>query len=265
VGPSLLTGIPYDWFEGLIVLLGVSVLLVLVILLSWLKKIGVGKELSYAVIKGGTQLFAMSVVLTFLFNFDYWYFLIWFLLGLMILFSGYISAKRASPMPKAYEVTTPAILIGSTLVLIVLAVTRAMPLYPQFIFPLAGMVFGNSMSICSLSLERLLRETKLNKTAIETMLSLGATSEQALDEFARLSVKASLIPTIDHLKTLGIIFIPGAMSGLLIAGVDPFVAAEYQIIVFFMIVGGGMITALVASHLSRKQLFTSAEQLKDWV
>jgi putative ABC transport system permease protein len=97
------------------------------------------------------------------------------------------------------------------------------------------------------------------------MLSLGATSNQALDEFSRLSIKASLIPTIDRLKTLGIIFIPGAMSGLLIAGVDPILAAEYQIIVFLMIIGGGMITALITSYLSRKQIFNTQDQLKNWV
>jgi putative ABC transport system permease protein len=121
------------------------------------------------------------------------------------------------------------------------------------------------MAICSLSLERLLRETRLNRTGIETMLSLGATSRQALEGYARLSVRAALIPTIDSLKTLGVIFIPGAMAGLLIAGTPPLVAAEYQIIVYLMIVGGGIITALIAATLARTQLFTEAEQLAPWV
>jgi putative ABC transport system permease protein len=80
-----------------------------------------------------------------------------------------------------------------------------------------------------------------------------------------LSIRTSLIPTIDRLKTLGIIFIPGAMSGLLIAGTDPIVAAEYQIIVYLMIVGGGIITALITTYLSRKQLFTDAIQLAEWI
>jgi putative ABC transport system permease protein len=140
-----------------------------------------------------------------------------------------------------------------------------MPMEPQFIVPLAGMAFGNSMAICSISLDRLIREVKLNKFAIETALSLGASSSQALEEYGRISVRTSLIPTIDRLKTLGIIFIPGAMSGLLIAGTDPLVAAEYQIIVYLMIVGGGVITALIVTFLSRKRLFTDAEQLAEWI
>jgi putative ABC transport system permease protein len=183
----------------------------------------------------------------------------------MIIVSGYTSAKRATNMPQAYLVTTPAILTGSIVVLIVLALSRAMPMKPQFIIPLAGMAFGNSMAICSISLERLIREVKLNKIAIETALSLGATSQQALEDYGRFAVKASLIPTIDRLKTLGIITIPGAMAGLLIAGTDPIVAAEYQIIVYLMIIGGGIITAILVSLFSRKKIFNNAEQLEDWI
>ena len=63
----------------------------------------------------------------------------------MIIVSGYTSAKRATNMPQAYKITTPSILTASIIVLSVLAITRAMPLEPQFIVPLSGMVFGNSI------------------------------------------------------------------------------------------------------------------------
>jgi putative ABC transport system permease protein len=265
VGGSLLSGLPYDWFEGLIILFSVCVLLVLVIILSVIKKIGIGKEFAYSILKGGVQLFALALFLTFLFEYELWYFLIWILLIFMVLIGGYTSAKRASDMPKAYKVTTPAILWGSAVALIVLTITRAMPMEPQFIVPLAGMAFGNSMAICSLTLERLMREVRLSRLSIETALSLGATSQQALEEYGRLSVRASLIPTVDRMKTLGIISIPGAMSGLLIAGTNPLLAAEYQIIVFLMIVGGGLITSLAVHNLARKRIFIHAEQLAEWV
>lgn len=258
-------GIPYTWEEGLLILLTTLILLAIVIIISIIKRIGIGREFSYAIAKGGGQLFIIALFLTVLFDFEKWYILIWLLIGTMILIGGYTSAKRATHMPKAYQVTTPAILSGATLALTILAVSRAMPLQPQFIVPLAGMAFGNSMAICSLSMERLIREVQLNKNAIETALSLGASAKQAIEEYESFSVKAALIPTIDRLKTLGIIFIPGAMAGLLIAGTDPLVAAEYQIIVYLMIVGGGIITALLASILSRKKIFTDAEQLADWI
>ncbi len=267
MGGSILTstGIPYTWEQGLIILAAVMVLLVIVIIISVFKKLGVGKEFAIAIAKGGGQLALIALFLTFLFRFEYWYFIIWVLIATMVVVSGYTSAKRATGIPKAYEVTTPSILAGATLALTVLAASQAMPLKPQFIIPLAGMAFGNSMAICSICMERLLREVKLNRTAIETKLSLGASSKEALEELGRLSVRASLIPTIDRLKTLGIIFIPGAMAGLLIAGTDPLVAAEYQIIVYLMIVGGGIITALMITILVRTKLFNDAEQLVEWI
>jgi putative ABC transport system permease protein len=168
-------------------------------------------------------------------------------------------------MPDAYKITTPSILVGGSIILFILWLTRAMPAEPQFVIPLSGMVFGNSMTICSLALNRLIREFETNKPALETMLSLGATPKEAMEEYGRMSVKAALIPNIDSLKTLGIIFIPGAMAGLLIAGTNPILAAEYQIIVYLMILGGGIITSLLAVHLARRSLFTQAYQIAEWV
>ena len=265
MGGSILSGIPYSWQEGLVILTSMFSLLVLILVLSIIKKIGIGKEFALAILKGGTQLVLIALFLTFLFNYELWYVLIWLLLITMVVIGGYTSAKRATGMPNASKITTPSILAGATVALSVLAISRSMPLQPQFIVPLSGMAFGNAMSICSISMERLVREVKLNRAAIETMLSLGATSKQSLESFKRFSIRAALIPTIDSLKTLGIIFIPGAMAGLLIAGTDPILAAQYQIIVYLMIVGGGIITALMASTLARKKLFTDREQLEEWI
>lgn len=258
-------GIPYTPVEGVYILFTTSILLIIVLIISFYKKLGIGKEFTYAILKGGGQLVLIALFLTFLFQTDLWIFLIWILLITMILVGGHTSAKRATHMPHAFQITTPAILAGATIALLVLAISRAMPLQPQYIIPLAGMAFGNSMSICSLSLDRLIREIKLNRTGIETMLSLGIPSKQAIEEYNRLSIRAALIPTIDRLKTLGVIFIPGAMAGLLIAGTDPLVAAEYQIIVYLMIVGGGIITAMSVAMLSRKKIFTEYEQLAEWL
>ena len=257
-------GIPYTPLEGVYILLATSSLLALVIILSYFKKLGIGKEFTYAILKGGGQLVLIALFLTYLFESDYWIFLIWVLILTMIIVGGHTSAKRATHMPQAFQVTTPSILSGASVALTVLALSRAMPLQPQYIIPLAGMAFGNSMSICSLSLDRLGREIKLNKTAIESMLSLGIPAKKTIEEYNRLSIRAALIPTIDRLKTLGVIFIPGAMAGLLIAGTDPLVAAEYQIIVYLMIVSGGIVSAMVATTLSRKKIFTDYEQLAEW-
>ena len=260
-----MSGIPYTWEEGALILGMVMVLFIVAIIFSIWRKIGIAKEYTIALFRGSVQLFIAATILYFLFEFEYWYYPIWLFIAAMAVMGGYTSARRAKKMPQAYKITTPSILIGATLVLSVLALTGAMPGKPQFIIPLAGMAFGNSMTICSLALNRLIREFETNKPALETMLSLGAPPREAMKEFSRMSVKAALIPNIDSLKTLGIIFIPGAMSGLLIAGTNPILAAEYQIIVYLMIVGSGMITSLIVVALSRKVLFTGADQIAEWI
>lgn len=256
---------PFDMWEGFVVLGMVCVLMVVVVVLSHFKKLGLGKEFTVGMVMGSLQLFGIALVLTWLFAFPLWYFPIWILMGAMVLVGGYTSAKRAADMPRAWEITTPSIAISAVVVMAVLAVSGAMPMKPQYIIPLGGMVFGNSMRICSLSLERLMREVRVNKAALETTLSLGANSKQALEPYGKMSVRAALIPTIDNLKTLGIIFIPGAMAGLLIAGADPIVAAQYQIIIFLMLVGGGVISALTVAWLAERKLFNDSEQVQDWV
>ena len=256
-----MSDIPYDATEGLIRLGYTAVLLVVVILLSHLKRIGIGKEVVVATARGFCQLMLLALVFAFIFEAPDWWLMVWALFAVMVAMAGYTSARRVPEIPKAWEITTPSITSGAALSLSVMALTGIMPMQPQFVIPLAGMAFGNSMNVSSLTLNRIVGEIRNNRAKVEAALALGATSAQAMESYLRVSVRAGLISNIDSLKTLGIIFIPGAMAGLLMAGTSPFLAAEFQIMVYFMILGAGIVTALLASHFSVKRLFTEAHQL----
>ncbi|HID73587.1 MAG TPA: ABC transporter permease [Thermoplasmata archaeon] len=260
-----MSGLPFNPLEGLIRLLLASSLLVIVLVLSHLRRIGIGREFAVGLVKGGLQLLLIAVILTAVFVAPLWYVWVLVMLVAMVLVAGWTSSRRAGDMPGPMGVTLPSIATGSGTVLAVLAASGAMPPGPQYVVPLAGMSIGNCMTICTLTLDRLIREARLNRGAVEAALSLGATPDQALEVYHAISVRSALIPTIDRLRTLGIIFIPGAMAGLLLAGTAPIVAAEYQMIVYLMIVGGGIITALLTGHLARGRLFTPAEQVANWV
>ncbi len=258
-----LAEIPYDEWEGLIRLGFTTVLLVIVVILSYLKKLGVGKEALLASGRGFAQLMILALVFSYIFESPDWVLYTWVLFIFMSILAGYTSARRAKGIPRAWEITTPSIVVGTAITLIIMGATGMMILEAQFIIPLAGMAFGNTMNICSLSLNRIIGEVKNNRSKIEAALALGATSDQAIDPYIRISLRAALIPSIDSLKTLGVIFIPGAMAGLMMSGTPPLVAAEYQILVFFMIFSAGIITATVVSSLARKRLFNEAHQLCD--
>ncbi len=253
--------IPYDEVQGMIRLAATAILLIIVVGLSWLRKLKVGGEALIATARGFAQLMVLAFFFSYIFESPDWVLYTWILFILMTFFAGHTSARRAKEIPRAWEITTPSIVFGSGVTLCIMALTTIMPLEPQFVIPLAGMAFGNSMNICSLTLNRIIGEVKNNRQRIEAALSLGATSDQAIEPYIQISIKAGLIPSIDSLKTLGIIFIPGAMAGLLMSGTPPLVAAEYQIVVYFMIFSAGIITSMLVSSLARKRIFTEAHQL----
>ena len=248
--------------DGLLKLGLALILVALTIALSRYRKLDIGQDLIVASVRGFIQIMILALILSFLFEANL--ILIFIVYAVMLLMAGYTSSKRAKDLSDPLPLTTTSILIGAGITLGVMVVTGIIPLRPEFLIPLGGMVIGNSMINCSLALDRLISDMKQNRGRIETALALGATSDQAALAHVRDSVRASLIPTIDNLKTLGIIFIPGTMTGLLIAGADPLWAAAYQLVIFFMILSAGTITIITATYLAQKKLFTKRHQLKDF-
>lgn len=104
---------------------------------------------------------------------------------------------------------------------------------PQYIIPISGMTIGSAMVVSGLFINHIKHEIQQSKGEIETLLSLGATIPQAIQEVRKRSVKFSMIPTIDGMKTVGLVQLPGMMTGMIIAGADPVVAVRYQILIVF--------------------------------
>ncbi|AIY89490.1 ABC transporter permease [Geoglobus acetivorans] len=246
--------------EPLVRLISASTLAILVITVSYLRKIGIAMDFSSAALRGLVQLMILSAVLTYVFTSPVWPAFAIPIFIAMALLAGYTSAKRVG-IPGAVWITTPSIAVGAAVSLAVMTALRVIPLKPEFVIPLAGMAFGNAMNICSLTLNRLLSEVRNNRNRIEAMLALGATAQLAMEQYERISIKSALIPSIDNMRTLGIIFIPGAMTGMLMAGINPVTATVYQIAIFFMIISSGIVAAVYATYLIKKRLFTPAHQL----
>ena len=135
---------------------------------------------------------------------------------------------------------------------------------PQYIIPLSGMTIGNAMVACGLYLTQLKRESETARGEIETLLSLGATERQAVQDVLKRSVKFSMIPTIDAMKTVGLVQLPGMMTGMIIAGADPIEAVRYQILIMFTFTSSSAITSMILSLLCYKKLFTKDMILKKW-
>ncbi|OEU48928.1 MAG: iron export ABC transporter permease subunit FetB [Desulfuromonadales bacterium C00003096] len=250
----------YDPVEGLIKLGLAATLLAITIAISHIKRLQLSRELGIAAVRGFLQLMAVALVITAVFQSES-LLLVVLILSMMLIIAAHTSAKRAERLPRPFAVTLPAISIGASSTLMAMVVIGVIPTEPEFVIPIGSMIIGGSMVVCSLTLERLAGEVSSNRDRIETSLCLGASSKEALEPYTRQGVAASLIPSIDSLKTLGIIVIPGAMSGMIIGGVNPLWAAEYQLIISFMFLAANITTTILATHLAERYLFTEAHQL----
>ena len=109
--------------------------------------------------------------------------------------------------------------------------------------------------------ERLVSALRNNRIEIETLLSLGATPAQAIAAYRKAAIKAGLIPTINAMMVVGLVTLPGTITGQLLAGADPLVAAIYQILIMFMLAIATLIASLIATYGIARQFFTPAMQL----
>jgi putative ABC transport system permease protein len=119
------------------------------------------------------------------------------------------------------------------------------------------------MTAAAVSLNRLGQDVHDNAREIEATLALGATSSKAMEPIVRRSLRSGMIPLIDSTKTTGLIFFPGTMVGMLLAGADPIDAVRLQLILLYALLGSVSIAALMATTLARRNFFTPAQQLRE--
>jgi putative ABC transport system permease protein len=154
-----------------------------------------------------------------------------------------------------------SISIGAALTLGLLVSLQVFSFTAQQIIPIAGMVIGNSMNVCSLVMRRIRDEVNGRQLEIETALALGATQRQAADPYLKTALHSGMVPIVDSTKTVGLIQLPGAMTGMILAGASPLEAVQLQMIVMYMLIGAAAFTGLAATFLTYRQFFTRSHQL----
>jgi putative ABC transport system permease protein len=130
---------------------------------------------------------------------------------------------------------------------------------PQYFIPLAGMIIGNSMSALAIGLDRLFSDLAAKRDIVEMKLAHGATYVEASESIVRDAIKAGMIPSINSMMGVGIVFLPGMMTGQILAGADPITAIEYQIVVMLMLVASAAIGTVVVVLLARRRCFTAGQ------
>jgi putative ABC transport system permease protein len=121
----------------------------------------------------------------------------------------------------------------------VAGIIRVQPWYdPQYLIPLLGMVLGNTLSGISLGLDRFMDSLATQRDQVETLLALGATRWEAAHSQVRDAIRVGMIPTVNSMMVMGLVSLPGMMTGQILAGANPIDAVRYQIVIIFMIAAG---------------------------
>lgn len=232
-----------------------------ILILSLRQRLKVHKVLIISAVRGFIQLLILASIIAIVFSLkDFLYLFI--LLFIMVIFGAHTAAGRVPEIPGVFKLLLFALTVGIFSVMISTLILQVLPTKAEYFIPIGGMVTGNSMNISYLTLNRITGELKNREGQLEAALCLGASPTQALDhlEVLPVALRTGITPSMNTLKTLGLVTIPGLMSGMIIGGIDPVAAAFYQVLIFFLIILGGLISAIIASYLSLSHLFIAHDE-----
>ena len=241
-------------------LLIASSLVLVSLLFSYFQKLKLEKETIISVVRAIIQLVAVGYVLEYIFGLRNPVFTTLLVL-LMAFNAAYNAAKRGKGMKNGLLVSFVSIVAGAGITLSVLVLSGAIRYEASQIIPISGMIISNAMVALGLCYRQISADFKSRREEVETKLALGADVLPSSIEIIRDSIRTGMIPTIDSAKTLGIVSLPGMMTGLILAGASPLSAIRYQIMVTFMLLSTTAISSFMACYLSYRSYFNGRKQL----
>lgn len=238
-----------------------ALLLVIPIIISYKEGLHIIKDLIVATLRAVVQLIILGFLLHYIFKInDKW--LLVLCVFVIIVNASWNTMSRSSPvMHHVFLISFVAIFVGTALPLVGTIATGAIQFTANEVIPIGGMLANNGLIAINLAYQNLDRAFVQDGTNIESKLSLAATTKLASKGAIRESIRLAIVPTIDSVKTYGLVSIPGMMTGLIIGGVPPLQAIKFQLLVVFIHTTATIMSALIATYLSYGQFFNARHQL----
>ncbi|XAR50972.1 hypothetical protein NMG60_11005451 [Bertholletia excelsa] len=251
----------WDFCQGMVKPALALVVVLMAIVMSYLQRLGLEGEMIYSIFRAFLQLSIIGFVLQFIFSQEN---SAWILLAylFMVCVAGYTAGQRAKHVPRGKYVAGASILAGTAVTMLLLVVLNVFPFTPRYIIPVAGMMVGNAMTVTGVTMKRLRDDIKIQMNLVETALALGATPRQATIQQVKRALVIALSPVVDNAKTVGLISLPGAMTGLIMGGASPLEAIQLQIVVMNMLLGASTVSSIMSTYLCWPAFFTKAYQLE---
>ncbi|KAG5253135.1 protein ALUMINUM SENSITIVE [Salix suchowensis] len=250
-----------EFLNGMIKPLAATAVVLLAVILSYMQKLGLEGEMVYSIIRAFLQLTVIGFVLQFIFSQNH---AVWIIIAyiFMVSVAGYTAGQRAKHVPRGKWVACASILAGTAVTMFLLVILKVFPFTPRYIIPVAGMMVGNAMTVTGVTMKRLRDDIKVQMNLVETALALGATPRQATHQQVKRALVIALSPVLDNAKTVGLISLPGAMTGLIMGGASPLEAIQLQIVVMNMLIGASTVSSIMSTYLCWPAFFTKAYQLE---
>jgi putative ABC transport system permease protein len=220
------------------------------------------RDMGLAILRSFLQLSAVGYVIQAIFDSDSLW-LVALLLAAMVAFGSATARSRARAVPGALGPIVVALSTAAAVTLGLVLVLGVFEPQPRYLVPVGGMVIGNSMTAASVVLDRLAATVASEARRIEATLALGASTRQAVSGLLTQSLRSGMIPLIDSTKTTGVVFFPGTMVGMLVAGAEPIDAVRLQLVLLWVLLGSVALAALIATTLGYRGFFTAAQQLRE--
>ncbi|MBI1373213.1 MAG: iron export ABC transporter permease subunit FetB [Phycisphaera sp.] len=238
-------------------------LVAVVVIVSAVMHLGVGRDVTIATARSIVQLLAIGLIIGWVFDQRTWYAVLGMLL-VMSAVAGFTAAGRTKLRLVGLSwlfTGALSVLTGVTLVYIAVPVLQLDTWDPRYLIPLGGMILGNAMTAASLSTERLVTDLKQRTADVEAMLAMSASPTQATAPLRRAAVRAAMTPTINTMMVVGIVKLPGMMTGQMLGGSDPMQAALYQLLILVAIVFCDTAAAVTMTTVLHRRFFTTAWQV----
>jgi putative ABC transport system permease protein len=237
-----------------------AALVIVAVLISWRERLGLEREVAVAALRAFVQLAAVGALLLIVFERGglpaafAW-------LTVMVVIAGFVASGRAATIPGARHHSWWGIGIAVAVTMGLLLGLRVIEAVPQVVIPVGGMVVSTAMVTSGLALQRTADVVTEQRARIEASLALGLPTREAFLAPYRTAMRTALLPAVDTTKVVGLISLPGAMTGLILAGVDPWDAIRYQIVVMYMLLGAAFLSAVLTARLAQRSLFDDAQRL----
>ncbi|HLU78629.1 MAG TPA: iron export ABC transporter permease subunit FetB [Burkholderiaceae bacterium] len=235
--------------------------------LSFLLNLGVGRSLLVAALRATAQLLLVGLILKYVFASSNPWLVLAVAMVMVLLAANEVRSRQKKRFAGVWGVGVGACatMVSTVIVLTcaVIFIVEGEPWWaPQLIVPLVGIVLGSVMNGVGISLNVFNTGLERERNAIEAQLALGATGRQALKPLQRNALRSGFIPIVNQMSAAGVITLPGMMTGQILAGMEPYEAAKYQILVLFLLAAAAGFGALVATTLALHRATDERDRLR---